>query len=159
VAQALLDQQLAVFEGVGMQLSHTPGLARRWGQAVWLDWQVRQRLENRHLKSKCTRDALYVESLRFAGLMGLSPQRLPVTLAEFDAWAEYSLQAWPASGYQGMALECVTGLTPVFWPANLALILYLLPETFWGRYGAGLELEGRKLAGQVRGMMEVLSEL
>jgi hypothetical protein len=157
VADVLLDQHLAVLGSAGRLPGHKPGTARRWGQAVWLDWNIRRRLSGSGRGAVCTREKLYPESLRFAALMGLPPARLPGTPGEFDAWAEISLLAWPQSGYRGMALECLVELSPLFWPANIALILYLLPWEFWTSYGAELGRDGQRLADLVRGLIKEFS--
>jgi hypothetical protein len=157
IAEVLLDQHLVVLGSVGRPSGQKPGTARRWGQAVWLDWHIRRRLSGICNGEGCAREMLYPESLQFAALMGLPPARLPRTPGEFDAWAEISLQGWPQASYRWMAIDCLTELSPLFWPANLALILYLLPDEFWASFGAELGRDGQRLAELVMGIIKEFS--
>ena len=101
----------------------------------------------------CPKQELYREYVRFSPLMGLSPHRLPGTPGEFDAWVDTSLKSWNTGSYRRMALDCLTDLSPVFWPVNIAMILFLLPEEFWGAYGHTLGNDSRRLANSIQGII------
>ena len=146
VSDVLLDQQRVIFGGgQDLDLGNRPS-ARRWGQSVWLDLQIRTRLplgENVPFPSS---EALYQEYLQFADLLGLNSARLPVTFAAFRGWADASFTGWEAENYRQLALRCIVEVLPLCWPVNIAVILYLLPGEFWGVYGRSLGKDSARLA-------------
>jgi hypothetical protein len=148
-AEVLLQQQMVIFGGWrGME----PGCrtsARRWGQAVWFDQQIREQLPTQGHEMTQTCEVRYHEYLRFARILGLHSTRLPETLRAFNVWANASFIGREAEYYHQLGLSCVTELLPVCWPVNVAIIFHLLPEDFWEVYGRALGKDSARLASCV----------
>lgn len=149
-ADALLDTQLAVYGIWSGRLAAKPGAAVRWGQAVWLERQLRPRLVDEYDLQDFPPPRFYQESLRFGWLMGVPLAELPASEEAFDRWAASSLTGQTEAGFRRMALDCLSGLAPLFWPVNLALLCDLLPEEFWQGCGQPAYHDGLRLAGTVR---------
>jgi hypothetical protein len=143
VADTLLRQQMAIF---GSWSALRRRSARRWREGVWLDRWIRARLPREAARFQWSNEVVYRDYLHFGKIMGLSLERLPATCEEFNAWASSSLAAYSEQNYRRMALMAVTHLSPVFWPVNIALIFYLLPEDFWEVYGQALGKQSLRLA-------------
>lgn len=152
VAETLLNQQMVIFGGPDPNPKNWAATAREWGQAAWLDRLVRSRLGNCGVSLPTPGRRLYPAYLHFAEAAGLPVHQLPATQAEFDSWAASCLTAWDLEGYHRAALHSMIHLSPVFWPVNLAIILYLLPESFFGRYRETIGKEGVRLVAVMRGI-------
>ena len=132
------------------------GTARRWGEAVWLDRQIRVHLPGCADGEDELLNQLYDESVKYAALMRLNPEKLPATPDEFEVWAEASLKVCSVTSFRQMALDSLIGLAPLFWPVNIALACFLLPGEFWEISGKTLKDDGRRLVSAVQG---VISEM
>jgi hypothetical protein len=143
VADTLLRQQMAVFGGW-----RTPwqGKAEQWQDGLLIDQGIRACIPKDRSVDRYSKEVIYREYLRFARIMGLEINQLPATPDAFKAWASSNEMVWSANDYRRKALECITNLSPVFWPVNIAVIFYLLPGDFWDVYGPTLGTESRRLA-------------
>ncbi|MEN8242560.1 MAG: hypothetical protein ABFS17_11600 [Chloroflexota bacterium] len=156
-AQALYFHQSVIFSG-GTQLpAGRRPTARRWGQAVWLDLQIRAQLSLGTNIAFHSNESLYQEYLHFAGLIGLKAVRLPANFGAFSGWAQASFAGWEAENYHQLALCCIEELLPLSWPVNIALILYLLPMEFLGVYRRSLGKGSARLASRVGQVLTDLS--
>ena len=153
----LLEQQRVIFDGWQAWRAGKRITARRWGQAVWLDMQVRDQLPQQSGGTAPSGEMLYQEYLKFGEALGLPIKQLPGSLIAFNGWAGANFFSWEANSCYQLALGCVTELVPLCWPVNIAVILYLLPAEFWGIYGRALGKESARLAAKVEWVFTDLS--
>jgi hypothetical protein len=128
IAETLLRQQMAVFGAWRAPWRSTP---QQWRDGVLIDLGVRARIPKGRSIGKYSIEAIYSEYLRFAQVMGLRTEQLPDSIGSFNAWAGSDEMVGRESEWRTKALRSITNMSPLFWPVNIAVILYLLPEECW----------------------------
>lgn len=141
-ANNLLRQQMMIFGGWSISGC---GSARHWVESVVIDLAVRECLLESIVNLSVSKEEAYAEYLRFGMAMGLEMEKLPATFAHLTTWANINLEEWNMNNFRHAALRSITKPSPVFWPVNIALIFYLLPDKFWDNYGDFLGSESRRL--------------
>jgi hypothetical protein len=154
VAETLLKQQMAVF---GAWRIPWRGTTRQWCDGVMIDLGIRALIPKWRSVCQYSTKAIYCEYLRFAQVMGLRTEQLPASVDAFKEWASSADMVWGGNDYRRRALACISNLSPVFWPANIAVIFYLLPAEFWQEYGANLGAGCLRLASCARTAIMELS--